>query len=42
LVSRIVEVSLNANVELDYPVSGLFWRLTCNAQEILYGGDQGS
>ena len=42
LVSRIVEVSLNANVELDYPVSGLFWRLTCNAQEILDAGDQGS
>jgi PAS domain S-box-containing protein len=42
LISRVVEVSLNANVELDYPVSGLCWRLTCNAQEILDAVDRGS
>ena len=35
LISRIVEVSLNAEVELAYPVSGLFWRMTCSAQEVL-------
>lgn len=42
LISRIVEVSLNAEVELDYPVSGLFWRMTCSAQELLDAIDQGS
>ena len=35
LISRIVEVSLNAKVDLDYPVTGLSWRLTCNADEVL-------
>ena len=42
LISRIVEVSLNAEVELDYPVSGLFWRMTCSAEEVLDAVDQGS
>ena len=42
LISRIVEVSLNAEVELDYPVSGLFWRMTCSAEELLDAVDQGS
>ena len=42
LISRIVEVSLNAKVDLDYPVSGLFWRMTCDAQEILDAPAQGS
>ncbi len=35
LISRIVEVSLNAKVDLDYPVTGLSWQLTCNADEVL-------
>ena len=42
LISRIVEVSLNAEVELDYPVSGLFWRMTCGAEEILDSIDESS
>ncbi len=42
LISRIVEVSLNAEVELDYAVSGLFWRITCNAEEVLDAIDRGS
>ena len=42
LISRIVEVSLNAEVELDYPVSGLFWRMTCSAEEVLDAVNQGS
>ena len=42
LILRIVEVSLNAEVELDYPVSGLFWRMTCSAQEVSDAVDQGS
>ncbi len=42
LITRIVEVSLNAEVELDYPVSGLCWRMTCSAQEVLDAMEQGS
>jgi len=42
LISRIVEVSLNAEVELDYPVSGLYWRMTVSAEEVLDAVDQGS
>ena len=34
--------SANAKVDLDYPVSGLFWRMTCDAQEILDAPAQGS
>jgi len=35
-------VSLDAEVELDYPVTGLFWRITCSAEELVDAVDQGS
>jgi PAS domain S-box-containing protein len=42
LISRIVKASLNAEVELNYPASGLFWRMTCNAKVLLDAVDRGS
>ena len=37
VICLLTESSLNGTVELDYAPSGLFWRLTCPARELVDG-----
>jgi PAS domain S-box-containing protein len=37
VMSSMAEMSLGAKVELDFPVSGLTWQLSCAATEVLEG-----
>ena len=37
VICHLIECSLNGRVELDYAPSGLFWRLTCSAKELVDG-----
>src|SRR5262249_17529457 len=37
VISTLAEMSLTAEVELDYPATGLTWQLTCSAAEVLEG-----
>jgi PAS domain S-box-containing protein len=38
VISSMAEMSLGARVELDYPATGLIWRLRCPAGEVLKEG----